>query len=115
MLHYDFASALTHSEGSVILASLSKMALAEAVQTKGSGRLVVGRDVAGDGVFEIGDGFEDAAPDFSPGDGREESLDGVEPRRGGGGEVERPSRMVGEPFQDVGLFVGGVVVERWRG
>jgi hypothetical protein len=30
----------------------------------------VSLDVAADGVFEIGDGFEDAASDFSAGDDR---------------------------------------------
>ena len=68
-------------------------------------------DVARDGVFEIGNGFEDAASDFAPGDGREESFDGIEPRGRGRSEVERPSRMVGEPLHDVRMFVRGVVVE----
>jgi hypothetical protein len=45
---------------------------------EGLGRLVVGGDVAGDGVLQVGDGGEGAAPDFSPGDGGEETLDGVE-------------------------------------
>ena len=38
-------------------------------------------DVAADGVFEVGDGFEDAASDLSAGDDREEAFDGVEPGR----------------------------------
>jgi hypothetical protein len=42
---------------------------------------------------------------------REEALDGVEPRGRGRGEMECPSRMIGEPFEDVGLFVGGIVVD----
>ena len=26
-------------------------------------------------------------------------------------EMEHPARMIGQPFEDVGLFVGGVVVD----
>ena len=26
-------------------------------------------------------------------------------------EMERPARMIGQPFEDVGLFVGGIVVD----
>ena len=70
----------------------------------------MGGDVASDGVLQVGDGGEGAAPDSSSGDGGEEALDGVEPRGGSGREVERPTGMIGEPFEDVGLFVGGVVV-----
>ena len=25
--------------------------------------------------------------------------------------MERPARMIGDPFEDVGLFVGGIVVD----
>ena len=67
-------------------------------------------DIALDGVFEIGDGFEDASPDFAAGDNREKSFDRVEPRRRGRREMECPSRVVREPFQDLGMFVGGVIV-----
>ena len=41
----------------------------------------------------------------------EEAFDGVEPRGRGRGEMECPARMIGEPFEDVGLFVGGIVVD----
>jgi hypothetical protein len=27
------------------------------------------------------------------------------------GEMERPARMIGEPFENLGLFVGGVIVD----
>ena len=74
------------------------------------GRFVVGLDISLDGVFEIGDGFESAPPYFPAGNRREESLDRVEPRGRRGGEVECPSRMVGEPRQDLGVFVGRVII-----
>ena len=61
-------------------------------------------DVAADGVFEVGDGFEDAASDTPAGDGREEAFDGVEPGCGGGGEMKHPSRMIGEPLSDLGCL-----------
>lgn len=50
---------------------------------EGLGGLVVGADVAGDSVLEIGHGLEDAPADASAGDDREEALDGV-------GETIRP-------------------------
>ena len=68
-------------------------------------------DVTADSVLEIGDGFEDAASDLAPRDDREEPFDGVEPRGGGRREMERPSRMTGQPFDDVGMLVGGVIVD----
>ena len=74
------------------------------------GRLVVGPDVTLDGLFEIGDGFEDAPAYFTSGDRGEEPLDRVEPRRRCGGEVECPSRMISDPGEDLGVFVGGVII-----
>ena len=71
----------------------------------------MGLDVSIDGVFEIGDGFEDAPPDFSAGDGREESLRRIEPRCRRWREVEGPSRVLGQPFHDIGVLVRFVVVE----
>ena len=67
-------------------------------------------DVAADGVLEVGDGLEDAAPDAPAGDDGEEAFDGVKPRGRGGGEMEDPARMVGQPFSDLGVLVGGVIV-----
>ena len=68
-------------------------------------------DVAVDGVFEIGDGFEHAASDFSARDRREKSFDCVEPRRRSRREVEGPSWMVGEPFHDIWMLVCAVVIQ----
>ena len=67
-------------------------------------------DVTADGVFEVGDGFEDAASDLPAGDGREEAFDGIKPGCGSRGEMEDPTRMIGEPLLDLGMLVGGVVV-----
>ncbi len=78
---------------------------------EGLGRFVVRLDVARDGVFELGNGFEDAASDSSARDRREKPFDGVEPGGGRRGEVEGPSWMRGEPFQDIGMFVRGVIVD----
>ena len=75
------------------------------------GAVVMRLDVARDGVFEFGNGFEDAAPDSSARDRREKPFDGVEPGGGRRGEVEGPSWMRGEPFQDIGMFVRGVIVD----
>ena len=45
---------------------------------------------------------------------REEGRHGVEPGPGGGSEVEQPSRMTGQPFQDFGRLVGGDIIEQRR-
>jgi hypothetical protein len=67
-------------------------------------------DIALDGVLQFGDGFEDAAADFSSRDGREESFDGIEPRRRCRREMKCPTRMIGQPRHNVGMFVRGVIV-----
>ena len=40
-----------------------------------------------------------------------EALDGVEPRGRCGGEVESPARASRQPGGDLGMFVGGIVVD----
>lgn len=67
-------------------------------------------DIAGDGGLEVGDGLEDTAPQAASGQGGEEAFDSVQPGCRGWREMDHPSGMIGEPFQDVGLLVGGVVV-----
>ena len=67
-------------------------------------------DVALDGVLKVGDGFEDTTADFSARDGREESFDGIEPGRRCRREMKRPTRMIGQPFHDIGMFVRGIIV-----
>ena len=62
--------------------------------------MVVLADVAADGVLEIGDGGEHAAPDAPSGDDREEVFDGVDPGRGGWREMEDPALMIGQPLPD---------------
>jgi hypothetical protein len=41
----------------------------------------------------------------------EEGLDGVDPGARGRREVKGPARVAGEPGADLGVLVGGVVVE----
>ena len=67
-------------------------------------------DVAADGVFEIGEGFEDAAPDLPAGNGREEAFDSVEPGCRGRGEMEDPAGVIGKPLFHLGVLMGGVVI-----
>ena len=57
--------------------------------------------------FEVVDGAEDAPFQALAGELGEEAFHGVEPGAGGRREVERPSRMVGEPGQHLGVLVGG--------
>jgi len=47
----------------------------------------------------------------TPGEDGEEALDGVEPAGGGGREVERLAGMSAQPFDHLGVLVGGVIVE----
>ena len=64
-----------------------------------------------DGGLEVDERAEDAALEAAPGELGEEALDGVEPGARGRGEVEGPARVPGEPGADLGVLVGGVVVE----
>jgi hypothetical protein len=61
--------------------------------------------------LEVDEGAEDAAFEPSPREFGEEALDGVEPGRGGRGEVEGPAGMSGKPGTHLGMLVGGIVVE----
>ena len=54
---------------------------------------------------------EDAALEPALGQLGEEALDGVEPGGRGRREVEGEARMAAEPGADLGMLVGGVVVE----
>ena len=53
-------------------------------------------DVAGDGVLEISNGFEDATPDAPSRDDREKALDSIDPRGRGGREMEDPARVLSQ-------------------
>ena len=75
------------------------------------GRAVVLVDVVLDGVLQVGNGFEDPAPDALSCDGREKAFDGVEPGRRGWCEMEDPARMIGEPLPDLGVLVGGIILQ----
>ena len=68
-------------------------------------------DEAVDGGLQIDDALENAALETTPGEDGEEALDGVEPAGGGGREVERPAGMSAQPFDHLGVLVGGVIVE----
>ena len=73
--------------------------------------LIVLFEEAVDCGLQVGDGPKDAALERALCEGREEALDGVEPGSRCRREVERPSRMTLEPSADVGMLMGGVIVE----
>jgi len=73
--------------------------------------LVGFRDEALDGGPKLGDGPEDAAFETLFEEFGEISLHGIEPRTGCGREMEGEPLMAGEPCQDRGVLVGGVIVE----
>ncbi len=64
-----------------------------------------------DGGFEVGDAAKHAAADGILGDQPEEALDLVEPRGGSRREVEMKARMAFQPCFDLGMLVGGIVVD----
>ena len=78
---------------------------------EGFGIIVVLGDVAVDGGLEVDDRMEAAAPEPATAKGREERLDGIQPRARGWGEVEGPAGMAGKPFEHLGMLVGAVIVE----
>jgi len=64
-----------------------------------------------DFLDEVGSGNERAAADGALGDESEEAFDLVEPRGVAGREVNVPARTACEPGSDLGMLVGGVVVD----
>ena len=72
---------------------------------------IVVLNVSPDGVLQFSNRPEDAATDAPSGDGGEEAFDRVEPGCRCRGEVEHPARMIGQPPLDLGVLVGGVIVE----
>ena len=75
------------------------------------GLLIVLFEEAVDRGLKVGDGPKDAALEPALCESGEEALDRVEPGSGRRREVERPSRIAFEPSADIGMLVGGVVVE----
>ena len=82
-----------------------------AVQTKGLGRMLCSARKRLMAAWRSTSGMEDASLEASCGELGEEALDGVQPRGGGWGEVEGEARVAIEPGADLGVLVGGVVVE----
>ena len=72
--------------------------------------VIVIEEAVDDGL-KVSDGSEEAALEAALGQNGEEALDGVEPRRGSRGEVERPVRMARRPSPRSGMLLGGVVVD----
>ena len=68
-------------------------------------------DEAVDGGLEVDEGMEDTTFEPPLGEFGEEALDSVEPRAGGGCEVEGEALVTIKPGPDLGMLMGGVVVE----
>jgi hypothetical protein len=64
-----------------------------------------------DGIFEFPQRFEYAALETLLCELGKEALDSVEPGSGCRGEVEDKPPMFFEPFHDVGMLVGGIIVD----
>ena len=79
--------------------------------SEGSGLLIVLFEEAVDCGLQVGDGPKDAALEPPLRKGREEALDRVEPGSRCRREMERPSRVTFEPSSNIGMLMGGVVVD----
>ena len=75
------------------------------------GPVIVLGEVAIDRGLQVDQGVEGASLQAASGQGSEEGLDRVGPGARGRREVEGPAGMAGEPGADLGMLVGGIVVE----
>ena len=78
---------------------------------EGLGVSVVGDEEAVDGCLKVGERSEDAAFETTPGEDGKEAFDGIEPRGRGGREVEGEACVAIEPRADLGMLMGGIIVE----
>ena len=78
---------------------------------EGLGAVIVLIEIAVDSGFEIADGAEDAALEAALGQCGEEALDCIQPGAGGGDEVESEAAMPRKPCHDLGMLMGGIVIE----
>jgi len=69
------------------------------------------RRIAIDGGLQVDDGVKASALDAFSRQGGEEGFDCVEPRSGCRRDVEPPAGMAHQPLLDLGMLVGGVVVD----
>src|SRR5262245_29081816 len=75
------------------------------------GSLIVVLDEPLDGRLQRHERVKDAALEAALGELGEEALDRIEPRAGGGGEVEGPARMAMQPVVDLVVLMRRGVVE----
>jgi hypothetical protein len=68
-------------------------------------------DESKDGGLQFGDGAKHAAFEAPARQLGEEAFHGVEPGSRCRGEMERPSRMAFEPSANIGMLMGGVIVD----
>src|ERR1700690_4077137 len=78
---------------------------------EGLGLRIVIVEKSVDRSLKIDDRFEDALLQPSLGQGCEEPLDGIEPGARGWREMEDEPLVSSEPLDNLGMLVGGVVVE----
>ena len=71
---------------------------------EGLGVPIGGGDVAGNRAFEVIDRSKDAPFEALASELGEEAFHGIEPGAGGRREMERPSRMLGEPGEHLCLW-----------
>jgi len=64
-----------------------------------------------DGIFKLLEGSEHPPFELPLTKGGKQAFDGVEPRGRRRSEVEHEAGMFLDPFHDLGMLVGGVIVE----
>lgn len=75
------------------------------------GIFIVRLDVVLGAAFEMVHGVEDVAVELLAGQGGEDALDEVQPRRGGGREAQKGPLLPLDPVHDPGVLVGRVVAQ----
>ena len=78
---------------------------------EGLGVGIVVFQIIANGSFEFGNGSEYATTDALLSDQAEEALDLIEPGGRGRGEVQVKAGVLGQPCLNVGMLMGGVVLE----
>ena len=68
-------------------------------------------DEAVDGDLQVDKGIKDATLEATSGELGEVALDGIEPGAGRRGEVEGEARVAVEPGPNLGVLMGGIIVE----
>ena len=88
------------------------MSLALAVPRNGCGSLVVVNEILLCREHSVWHAVEDPAPSSLGGEIPKETLRHLEPRRTGGGEMQRKAGVCGQPCLHLGVLMSGRVIQK---